>query len=200
MSENPFCTGRIRPGALPFFFPAGLNAEKLAEQLRQSGGWGEIVGRHGTGKSALLATLIPAIERAGQRVLALELHDDERCLPLDLDRRHRVQPFALLVIDGYEQLGRFCRWRLRRRCRRRGWGLLVTTHKSVGLPELFHTVATPELAEQIVRHLLGGRLSPFTPADVLERYERRRGDMREMLFDLYDLFEARDASSGQKLN
>ncbi len=198
-SENPFCTRRIRPGGLPFIFPPGQDAETLVARLRKNGWWGEITGAHGTGKSALLATLIPALERAGQRTLLVELHNQERRLPLDPDRRHCLHPFTILVVDGYEQLSRFGRWRLRRLCRRRGWGLLVTAHAPVGLPELFHAVATVELAGEIVRGLLAGQACPFRTAEVAESFARRRGDLREMLFDLYDLYERRRPSSGQNL-
>ena len=121
--ENPFCTRRVRPGAIPFLFPAGEDAETLVGRLRQNGWWGEIVGAHGTGKSALLATLIPRIELAGRQPLLVELHDGQRRLPLDLDRDSRLRPPTLLVVDGYEQLSRWRRWLLKRLCRRRGWGL-----------------------------------------------------------------------------
>ncbi len=63
-SDNPFCTRWVRPGAIPFLFPPGENAEELADRLRQAGWWGEITGPHGSGKSALLAALTAAIEHA----------------------------------------------------------------------------------------------------------------------------------------
>jgi hypothetical protein len=199
MSENPFCTRRIRPGALPFLFPPGQNAETLVGRLRECAWQGEILGPHGTGKSALLASLIPALEHAGQRTLLVELHDRQRRLPLDPDRRRRLQPFTMLLVDGYEQLSRYRRWRLRRLCRRRGWGLLVTAHASVGLPELFRTAPTPELAGEIVRRLLAGQACPFSTDELAACFARQRGDLREMLFDLYDLYERRRPSSGQNL-
>ncbi|MCE5268958.1 MAG: hypothetical protein LLG00_13855 [Planctomycetaceae bacterium] len=197
--ENPFCTGRTRPGALPFLFPGDDDAGTLVRRLRQSRWEGEIIGPHGTGKSTLLASLLPELERAGQRPLSLELHDGERWLPLDPDRRHRLHPFTILVIDGYEQLRRLTRWRLRRLCHRRGWGLLVTAHVSVGLPAVFQTSTTPALTRRIVDMLLPGMPRPFTDEELVLCFARHRGDVREMLFDLYDLFESRRPSSGQKL-
>jgi hypothetical protein len=192
-SDNPFCTRRIRPGAIPFLFPPGQNAESLVEQLRQAGWWGEIVGPHGSGKSALLATLIPAIERAGPPTTLVTLHDGQRRLPLDL-RDPQLRPPLVLIVDGYEQLGRWQRWLLRRRCRRRGIGLLATAHSPVGFPPLCRTAVTPEVAAQVVNYLLGDRSSPF-PAEEVSRYlSRRGGDLRETLFDLYDLFEQRRPS------
>ena len=58
----------------------------------ENGWWGEILGPHGAGKSALLATLIPAVERAGRRPVLVELHDGQRRLPLDLSCGRRLSP------------------------------------------------------------------------------------------------------------
>ncbi len=53
-AENPFCTRRIRPGALPYFFPPGASIETILQRFQDFAGWGEIVGPHGSGKSTLL--------------------------------------------------------------------------------------------------------------------------------------------------
>jgi hypothetical protein len=191
VSQNPFCTRRVRPGALPFIFPPGQNAETLVDRLRQLGWWAEIIGPHGSGKSALLATLMPAIERAGLRTVLVELHDAERRLPLDLARERRLDPPSVLVVDGYEQLSFWSRLVLKRFCRRRGVGLLVTAHVPAGLSTLHRTAATLGLAEQIVAELMTGQERPFTTREVAGCFSRRDGDLRETLFDLYDLYEQR---------
>ena len=187
--ENPFCTRRIRPGAIPFLFPAGQNAETLVERLRQNGWWGEIIGGHGSGKSALLATLIPSIERAGRHPTLVELHDGQRRLPSDIDRECQPDPSMVLIVDGYEQLSCWRRWLSKRLCHRRGWGLLVTGHASVGLPPLHQTAATPELAEKIVGKLMAGRAAPLAASELAECLARHHGNLRETLFELYDLYE-----------
>jgi hypothetical protein len=192
--DNPFSTRRVRPGAIPYIFPPGQDVRALVDRLRQSGWWGEIVGPHGSGKSTLLATLITAVECAGRTIIMVELHDGQRCFPLKLYEL-RLRCPAMLVVDGYEQLSRWNRWRLKRSCRRHGVGLVVTAHKSVGFPELCRTTATPELARRIVAKLLGGSTGPFSPDEVAEVLARRRGDLREMLFDLYDFYEQRRGSS-----
>ena len=189
--ENPFCTRRVRPGATPFIFPPHENADVLVDRLRQNGWWAQIIGPHGSGKSALLATLTPAIERAGQQTVLVELHDGQRRLPLDLCRDGRLHPPAVVVVDGYEQLSHWSRLVLKRFCRRRKLGLLVTTHEPVGFPELYRTVSTIALAEQIVNELLTGRQSPFTSEELAACYSRHHGDLRETLFELYDLYEQR---------
>jgi len=198
--RNPFRTACIRPGAMPYLFPPGENAESLVARLRQNGWRGEIVGPHGTGKSALLAALIPAVEQAGRSVLHIALHDgsgrrwsrvvSKIDILLQCSNADSRRPAPLLALDGYEQLSRWQRHCLARRCRRRGWGLLVTAHASTGLPPLWKTAATPELALRIVEQLTGGRPMPFSRAELAERLARRGGNLREMLFDLYDLYES----------
>ena len=214
-SENPFCTSCVRPGAIPFLFPVGLDAATLVRRLQRNGWWGEIVGGHGAGKSALLATLIPEIELAGRSATLVELHDGQRRLPLDIngDGRpgkgdspifaatkigtvpSRLRPPMVLIVNGYEQLSRWRRFLLKRHCRRRGFGLLVTAHTSVGLPELYQAAPTPELAERVVGHLMAGRSPAFTASEPSACFARCNGDMRETLFELYDLYEQSRSSS-----
>jgi hypothetical protein len=189
--ENPFGARRIRPGALPYFFPAGLDAAAVARRLRDNGWGGGIVGAHGTGKSALLARLLPVLEQHGQRALVVELHDGQRRLPLDPEKEQRMRAFTLLAIDGYEQLSRWSQFWLKRLCRRHGWGLLVTAHDGVGLPPLCRTASTPALAERIVEHLMTGMPPLLSAREVSDCFDRHRGDLREMLFELYDLYEQR---------
>jgi hypothetical protein len=194
-ADNPFSTCRTRPGAIPYRFPPGLSAATLLERLRANGWRGQIIGAHGTGKSAFLATLLPAIEQSGHPALLVELHDGARRLPLDLGRAG-LAPGSVLVVDGYEQLGFWSRWSLRRFCRRQGLGLLVTAHRPVGLPDLFHTATTPELAQALARHLLGPRHDLIRPEEVLRQFELRGGDLRDVWFDLYDCCERRKPADG----
>ena len=190
-AENPFCSRRVRPGALPFLFAGDTSLGQLVDRLRQNGWWGQIVGPHGSGKSALLASLVPAIERVGRHAIVFELHDACRRLPFDLKHAADVDPATILIIDGYEQLSRWRRFQLKRFCRRRGLGLLVTVHTSAGLPELFHAAADLHLTERIVAELTRGYPAHVTAKDVAERYLQHGGDVREMLFGLYDVYEER---------
>jgi hypothetical protein len=275
IGENPFCTRRVRPGAIPFLFAGDITAETLVARLRMNDWRGQIVGPHGSGKSALLATLIPALERAGQQVLLIELHDAERSLSREFWHGPQLAAATLLIVDGYEQLGRWSRFRLKRFCRRarrrsgsqpvqdeletrpapgatgvspvlsadhgqnaratrsthdeletrpapgatgvspvlsaehgqnarstpdeletrpteaRPTGLLVTAHSSVGLPELCRTAVKVELACHIAGQLQRGYPRLVTTQDVAERFPRHGGNLRELLFDLYDLYEQR---------
>lgn len=190
-TENPFCTRKVRPGAMAFLLPDGQSPADLVDRLRRFNWRGQIVGPHGSGKSTLLATLRPEVELAGVATLSVELHDGRRRLPLDWKRLGRLPAPALLIVDGYEQLGRLHRWRLKRLCRRRGLGLLVTAHADVGLPELFHTAATLELARAIVDRLQCEHRAHVTAEDVAEVFPRHGDNLRELLFELYDLYERR---------
>ncbi len=187
--ENPFCSRRIRPGARPFLFPGRENVARLVDRLAENAWRGQIVGPHGSGKSTLIAALLPEIEQRGRDPLVVELHDGCRRLPISLTSA--LLPPALLIVDGYEQLSRFSRLRLKRFCRRTGSGLLATAHAPVGLPDLFRPRADVELARRIVEQCTEGYDSGIATEAVAERFTRHGGNLREMLFDLYDVYEQR---------
>ncbi|MBN2578323.1 MAG: hypothetical protein JXB10_04970 [Pirellulales bacterium] len=187
--DNPFSTRRIRPGALRFLFPPGESVEQLIARLEENRGWGQIIGPHGSGKSALLATLIPALKAAGWHVVLFTLHDGQRKLPPPLPQLPECDPPRLLAVDGYEQLARWERLKIRRLCRKHAWGLLVTAHGPVNLPDLYRLEPTPALARRVVDELTGPRQN-IVPEELLKRlYAEHRGDLRELLFSLYDHYE-----------
>lgn len=184
--SNPFSTRFVRPGAIPFRFPQGEDAATLVARLERQGWWGQIVGPHGSGKSTLLATLLPELRRR-RTVISVALHADERRLPANV---WTASGAILLVVDGYEQLGWWSRQRLQGHCRRRQCGLLVTTHRSLGLPDLFRTCVTPALAQALIEGLLPKEHRPLLSDRDLERHlARHRGSLREVLFELYDHYE-----------
>ncbi len=200
-AENPFSAARIRPGAVAYLPTPTTNVGELVERLRQNDWWGQIVGPHGSGKSALLAALVPVIEQSGRPTLVVELHDGQRRLPIKPGCLKGPDAPKQLVVDGYEQLSRWHRHRAKRLCRRRGLGLLVTSHDSVGLPDLCRVATDLTLAQQIVSRFQDGFPPLVTAGDVAATYAAHDGDVREMLFDFYDLYEARrretqDSSAG----
>ncbi|HEY2839653.1 MAG TPA: hypothetical protein VGJ26_10910 [Pirellulales bacterium] len=193
--SNPFSTRFIQPGAIPYFFPPGVDAAQLVLRLEQGGGWGEIIGPHGSGKSTLLAELFPRLSERGKRPLLFTLHNGERSLA-----RHRAElayadAKSLIVVDGYEQLWPWNRALLRRFCRRRGAGLIVTAHAPMGLPRLYSCAVDRQTAAAVLERLLPIR-SSIGQADLERALATHGQNLREALFELYDLYELRQPSQG----
>ena len=191
-SENPFSTSRVRPGALGFHLRPGETVEKLVERLRQCHWRGKIVGPHGSGKSTLLAALRPALEQSGRKLILVSCQGGQRPAPAAFYRRvERAGATALVVIDGYEQLGRWDGLRLNWFCHRRQAGLLVTTHAWVGLPTLYVTKPDFPLACRLVAQLLGPQQALIAGEEIRQAFHNHAGDLREMFMELYDLYEQR---------
>ncbi|NLE39881.1 MAG: hypothetical protein GX621_17820 [Pirellulaceae bacterium] len=211
--SNPFSTRCVRPGALPYFFPPGETIDSVLERLIANDWRGQILGPHGSGKSTLLATLLPRIEQHGMRIILAELHDGRRRMPETVPLpwkarptlRHpcstaapgREQPLStadppsILVIDGYEQLPWWRRRLVQWQCGRHDVGLLVTAHRPIGLPAVFHTQTDPATFRHVVARLLEGQAECPTDEEINRCLERHAPNLREALFELYDLFESR---------
>lgn len=188
-ASNPFSTRYVRPGAIAYFFAADENAENLVSRLAAAGWRGQIVGPHGSGKSSLLAALKEPLQAGGRRCFTIALRDGERKLPGGWEKLAAAAGANLIIIDGYEQLSSWSRWRLRVRCRKQHWGLLVTSHANVGLPALISTVGSLEMAQQLVQRLLPPGDTRVRPEHVAACYAAADGNMRETLFRLYDVWE-----------
>ena len=208
LRRNPFATRWVRPGAMPYLFAPGMDAAVVVRQFQASGWHGAIVGAHGSGKSTLLATVVPVIEQMGIKVRQISLHDGERRLPTGAfdelprgavrnaadDLRQNGCPAAVLVIDGYEQLNWWARRQLQARCRRRGWGLLITVHdeaRTGNVPIVFRTATDLATVQCLVDHMLPSSDGVILADDVAAAFKAHSGNVRETLFSLYDLFEQR---------
>jgi len=86
-------------------------------------------------------------------------------------------------------LGFAARRGLRRFCRRGGVGLVVTAHKSIGLPDLARCAPSLETVERLARGLLGGDARWATRELLAACFARHGGNVREVLFELYDRYE-----------
>ena len=191
--SNAFSTRRIRPGRLAFRFADATDLATLLRRLETQGFWGEIIGPHGTGKSTLLEHLLPLCEAQGRVVERFQFRSDHRQLCINAERRRTWNARTLVVVDGYEQLSWWNRWRLKRWCRQQGTGLLVTAHRSQGLPHLYTTNASEELLRELVDELVRDSHPAWRPSDneVSAAYEAQRGNLREALLQLYDVFQRR---------
>ena len=54
---------------------------------------------------------------------------------------------------------------------------------------MFDTAVSPELANRVVRELLKQSDYSISPQEIANRFARHEGNLRELLFELYDLFE-----------
>jgi hypothetical protein len=190
-TDNPFSAGRLRPGTVEFVFGEGESLAECLARLERHAGWGQIRGPHGSGKSTLLCELIPRLIASGRRPVHFTLHDGQRRLPVSRPELETWNEQTQVVIDGFEQLSLWSRWRVKRLCRRRGCGLLITTHRDLGFPDVLVTAPTVELAHRVAARLLEGWPALVGPDDVEQSFAQHRGDLREMFFALYDLYEIR---------
>jgi hypothetical protein len=183
---NPFATCWTRPGAIPFRFPAGENAEGLLAKLDRLKWRGAIVGPHGSGKSTLLETLKPLLHEAGIKVIGKTLQNGERRLPAGI---LPCRKGAMIIVDGYEQLSRLERVKLLVACRRRGCGLLVTSHAPTVLPTLLRTEPSERLVYELVERLAAQVSTSIASSDVAASLACHGSNVREIFFDLYDRHE-----------
>ena len=80
---------------------------------------------------------------------------------------------------------------LKRFCRTHGVGLVVASHRSAHLPSLYETAVDDTRAWRVVQRLQSGFPPRIEIGDLLQRLARHEGNLREALFDLYDLYEER---------
>lgn len=191
--RNPFATRSVRPGIIPYRFANGYSITNLIDTLRQQNWRGEIVGPHGSGKSTLIQSIIRGLHDIGRQERLITLRSGESRLPVSGADLQTWGADTQVIVDGYEQLGGWTRTLINRVCSRQGCGLLVASHDSVGLPLLVRTSPSLELIQEIVREI-----QPCNPLRVFDRdvelsFHRHGGNVREVFFELYDLYERRRA-------
>jgi len=187
--DNPFATRWVAPGALPFVFPSGSGVMLLVDALRKEDWRGAIVGPHGCGKSTLLATMVPLLGELAWDVEQVVLREGERVLPHRALDGKRGDAKRMVVVDGWEQLRPWTRRRVARRCRRAGWGLLVTCHMPTNIPSLLEIEPDLATAQAIVAKLTDGRKATVPFELLAASFHQHRGNLREVLFELYDWYE-----------
>lgn len=201
-TTNPFSTRHTRPGSIVPLDGRGipLDIPLLVRRLRSAGGVGAIVGPHGSGKSTLLLRLAGEIEAAGTSVAVLRLRGW-------LDVWRTVGAFRIagrggvVCIDGWERLAGPVRRLVRMLARATGRGLVVTMHRRDSMPELATCLTSPGLLAAIVERLPARSEwygSLIEAQDVRAAFDRQRGDIREALYDLYDVFERRARGSAPR--
>lgn len=190
---NPFATRFTRPGRIEPLDSMGhpVDTDALLARLRSLGGAAAIVGPHGSGKSTLLLHLASAIEACGERAPRIRLrsvHD----VPAAWGAIRQAANGGTACVDSWECLGLPTRYGLQVAAHMLGSGLLVTSHRTTGLPVLVQHVANSAVLRAIVRGLPDhaswhGKL--ITTADIEEAFVKHGGNLRESLYELYDRFE-----------
>ena len=107
----------------------------------------------------------------------------------DREILRRLGPGDCLLLDGAELLGRLAWLRLRQQTRTAG-GFVITTHTPGLLPTLITCETTPGLLGGIVLDLLGSEADGLRPTPE-ELFDRHRGNLRDALRQLYDLYAGR---------
>ena len=211
MKHNPFSTRKTNPGIIPYYFgdvilPRESDSELFFDlkytNFRKFDFRSQIIGGHGTGKTTFLFEFVRYLESQKHIVHHFTLHDGQRSLPREFWKRLSIlidQPqmdvldkMPICVIDGYEQLSLTAKIRLRRVCRKGRSGLLITTHTPAWrLPVLLRTETTDATMQDIIGHLFRDLPGIAPPDKALCRslFDHHQGNLRNVLFDLYDHYE-----------
>ena len=199
-SPNPFSASRIRPGAIPFIFTTPKEWEHLLARIGACNYWGEIVGQHGTGKSTLLLQIGEHLKSCGQRARRFRASRRGWLATARQLSRHR-ESVDVVLLDEFDSLPWIGRRQVVSLLRRNRAGLILSSHRTHGLPTLLRTSTNTRLARHVVESLLSQRehlqeaelkstYRPPTEECLTALLDKHDGNMREVLFDLYDQFEA----------
>lgn len=151
--------------------------------LEQNSWCGEILGAHGSGKTTLLSAVQRILTARGiknTRLFFNEAHPPPRWRLVN-----ELPAQKLLLVDGAEQLTSW-QWRALRRKATTSCGLIVTAHRSLGMPCAFYCHPTPNLLHDLCRNILGA--PEITPLDATQLFTRHRGNIRDALRELYDRY------------
>lgn len=211
---NPFSTSCIAPSKVAYRFghgvsganPQTVNAhlEALLAKLR-GGRRAVIVGPHGTGKSTLLHTFLPKLQRSFPKVAFHQLSNDPsigigKRLAERLSGGKRIRnglvdlpEDGLLVVDGWEQLTRPSRWRIAKSAASRKVTLLATCHHRLpGWTSLYETKSTPKLIRSLAGDLLSDspyEIRKMVDGDLKNRNLAPTTNVRDLWFEMYDRVE-----------
>jgi hypothetical protein len=219
---NPLATKFVAPGKLPWICGHEDSIEQLIARLHGFGLSAQIVGPHGTGKTTLLEHLLPKLSmpiwqigtagthsslaqtiaanlsgsNSHQVILWLTLRRNSPVMRLVVDLLQLNDFRGILVIDGAEQLGWWQWLRVRRWVKKRHCGLLVTTHRNLGLSTLYQTSVSCSLAEALLKIafdkalLEAGAVPPFPEEiDWQSLFQRHQSNLRECFMDIFDEVE-----------
>ena len=73
----------------------------------------------------------------------------------------------------------------------------MTAHADRGLPTIYRTHPSADLAQRVVEALLPQGDAVLAAADVAAAYGKSGGNMRETLFTLFDVYQERQAANAE---
>jgi energy-coupling factor transporter ATP-binding protein EcfA2 len=211
---NPFSTSCIAPSQVVYRFShgaGGANAQTVDAQLEtllaklRGGRRSVIVGPHGTGKSTLLHTFLPKLQRSFPKVSFHQLSNDPTLgIAKRMTERFKngkrirselleLPPNGLLVVDGWEQLSLPSRWRIAKSAVSRKLVLLSTCHHRLpGWTLLHETKSSPKLIRSLAGDLLSDsphEIRQLVDGDLKNRNLTSSTNVRDLWFEMYDKVE-----------
>ena len=199
--DNPFGATRVL-AAIRYTDPGGdlddsrHSAASLLPRLEALGYRAAIVGPHGSGKTTLLEDLEHVLTQRGFRITHVRLDTEDLRLPrkwrswrspLAQGRDTGLGTRDIICLDGAEQLNPIA-WTWFRWQARHARGLIITTHRPGRLPTLVACATNAALLDRIIQRLTPDRLAAAPPA--AELFTRHRGNLRNALRELYDVYAA----------
>ena len=191
---NPFSTRFVRPGAIVYQrLDGGTLDELVADFFGRCRDWGAIIGPHGSGKSTLIASLQPVLAKHCS-IFAYRFSTTDREFQMLWNQCLQWSDNSLIIVDGYEQLSSWARWRLRSAVRRRKAGLLITAHQPYrAFAVLMQTSVDEEQAKCLRDALLQKRPDLAAAVDLEAVWAAARTefptDLRETMMSMYDWVE-----------
>lgn len=196
-AENPFSTRRIRPGAIPYrFFRGQGSVESVYEKWMSIGPKAQIRGDHGSGKSTLLAVFESRFAADGFTVRTHIMADprrDARTLLADDGWNSKT----VVVVDGFERLSWWERTRLAFKRWFTGARLLITTHVDQGWPEVCRLEPDESDVVELARLLQSDHAVLVTDDDARRCFRKHQGNVREALFEMFDIYQLRQRAGSQ---
>ncbi|MCD0462810.1 hypothetical protein U8335_02445 [Roseiconus lacunae] len=222
--SNPFSTSFIAPSKVRYRFNHGVSGgnpqtvemhlEGLLATLRKTRR-GLILGPHGTGKSTLLHTFLPKLQRSYPMVAFHQINNDpsigwigrmkERSRASGRIRKELAElpREGLLIVDGWEQLYRVSRLRILKTAAAKKITILATSHQRMtGWSTIHETKPTSKLIQSLAGDLLAD--TPYEIRKLVDRYLKQcrvtpKTNVRDLWFEMYDLVEDAHSSGPQSV-
>ena len=190
--RNPFAMERVT--RIPYRFEQGNWVSQMGH-LRDLGYRAAIVGPQGSGKTTLLSELEHRLEGEGERETVYLFLPHEKAEQKEMLDEVLSENLAgkILLIDGLERLPVFQRLRLFRASHGAS-GLIVTSHHPLRLPPFrLPTWIRTKTSELVLDYVLSelSMDAPEVRAAGKTSYRKRKGNLRDVLRDLYDRHAAK---------